>query len=219
MIDHLNKKSHQSYNSGRLSPLYFERSYDSKRYMRTDDIDVKSATTKPIIPVKHPEGFKDETSMIEYRQIPKQVKLLVQQGRLPFTRRYGREKYGDDKDYSGGSILYHINQTERDVDPDMRTRRFKAEVRRSEPGAYSTKSNSVRSMHEIDNINLINPKSINSTLAHVSQKQIIEEIIKPKISDGSTKVPNSRFADRSNRSIAGNNELLNNQLKSAHKGI
>ena len=214
MIDHIKTKSHQSYNSGRVSPLYFDRSYDSKRYMRTDDIDVKSSTSKPIIPSKHPAGFSDKTNMIEYKQIPKQVKLTVQQGRLPFTRRYGREMYGEeDNNYAEHSILYHANQTEKDHDKDMRTRRFKAEVRRSEPGAYSTKSNSVRSMLDADNTNLINPKSMNNPIEYTSQKQIIDDIMKPKMVEGSSQVPNSRFADKSNRSIAGNIELL----KSSHK--
>uniref|UniRef100_A0A7S3JAI2 Uncharacterized protein n=1 Tax=Euplotes harpa TaxID=151035 RepID=A0A7S3JAI2_9SPIT len=148
MLNHLKSKSHQSVNSGRITPLHIERTYDSKRYLRVDDINLKNIRDKPIIPVKQPAGLQDETNMIEYKQIPKQEKLLVQQGRLPFTRRYTKEKYGSDyKNYTQESILYHINQTAQDVDPDMRTRRFKADVRRTEPNAYSSKAESKRSLH------------------------------------------------------------------------
>lgn len=113
------------------------------------------------MPGQLPAGFKDETNMMEYRQIPKQQKLLVQQGRLPFTRRYTIEKYGNDAFLpSGDSILHHVNQTDKDIDPDMRTRRFKADVRRCEPGAYSSNSRSQGSMHTINQIPSTNQENI-----------------------------------------------------------
>lgn len=84
--------SHTLANSGRITPLRMDRSYDSRRYMRVEDLDLKKKPGKVIIPIKEPEGFKEETNMLEYREIPKQQKLLVQQGRLPFTRRYTKEK-------------------------------------------------------------------------------------------------------------------------------
>lgn len=133
VLNQFKTNSHTISNSGRITPLRLDRSYDSKRYMRVDDIDPKNKRGKIVIPVGLPAGFKHESNMIDYRSIPKQQKIATQLGRLPFTRRYTQEKYGNDQTISSGpSILYHINQTEKDNDPDMRTRRFKSELRRYE---------------------------------------------------------------------------------------
>ena len=128
--------------------------------------------------------------MIDYRTLPKQEKLAAQLGRLPFTRRYTKEKYGNDQTASSGyNFMHHINQTEKDVDPDMATRRFKADVRRSEPGAYSSKANSIRSV------------SNSSRAPPISQHQILNQI---KYSPPEQ----SPYVDPSNRSYRKNSRLL-----------
>lgn len=138
--------------------------------------------------------------MIEYRQIPKQQKLLVQQGRLPFTRRYTTEKYGNDAFVpSGTSILHHVNQTDKDIDFDMRTRRFKAEVRRSEPGAYSSNSRSQESLRTVPHI------------PPTSQESILKEITQPPVPIKSPyAVEPSRHSIRnsSNRVSLSNRKIL-----------
>jgi len=154
-------------NSGRMSPLDINRTYDSKRYMRVDDIELKGRPGKIEIPSKLPEGFKEDTNMIEYKHLPTQLKITTQLGRLPFTRRYTKEKYGDDPaSYSGPSILYHINQTDKDNDPDMCTRRFKSDVRRSEPNAYSEKAHSIRSGYSSHQLQPINQSQILNQILH-----------------------------------------------------
>eukprot|EP00344_Euplotes_crassus_P004837 CAMPEP_0197014282 /NCGR_PEP_ID=MMETSP1380-20130617/69677_1 /TAXON_ID=5936 /ORGANISM="Euplotes crassus, Strain CT5" /LENGTH=260 /DNA_ID=CAMNT_0042439181 /DNA_START=380 /DNA_END=1160 /DNA_ORIENTATION=+ len=154
-------------NSGKITPLKMDRSYDSKRYMRVDDIDVKRRG-KIIVPVSIPQGLKKDSNMIEYKGIPKQRKLLAQQGRLPFTRRYTKEKYGNEQPYNNLSLLHHENQTERDIDPEMRSRRFKAELRRAE-STSTYNSQSVRSIKPMEH-----PPS-----SHHSQIMQSPSLIKP----------------------------------------
>jgi hypothetical protein len=168
ILHQINSNNHSLSNSGRLTPLRIDRTFDSKRYMRVDDLDLKKRPGRLIIPSKLPEGLKEESSIIDYRTLPKQQKLLAQQGRLPFTRRYTKEKYGEDSSLTQASILYHINQTDKDHDPDMCTRRFKAEIRRTEPNAYSS---------QISNYSMQDPREIPSS----HQSRLIEEILKPKI--------------------------------------
>lgn len=135
------------------SPEQLGRRFDSSRYMRVADIEDKNRPGKIVVEKMPPAGFKEDTTMMEYAKIPKQVKLLAQRGRLPFTRRYTKEKFGDETmSRMPDNILHHVDQTHNDHDPHMKTRRFKADVRRSEPGAYSSVSSSSRSLPRIDEV-------------------------------------------------------------------
>jgi len=202
LLHNMNTKSHTLANSGRVTPLRIDRNYDSKRYIRVDDLDLKKKPGKFSIPQQHPAGFKDEINMLEYKDIPKQMKLNAQQGRLPFTRRYTNEKYGYSQTMpSSGDILHHVNQTHKDNDPDMKTRRFKADVRRSEPGAYSQYSascgNSRRNASEIPSTN---------------QSQILEEITRsqaPVVEQAPHHI-SRRSVDQSNRARVSNRKYLVN---------
>jgi hypothetical protein len=102
--------------------ININKSYDRSNYMNVGDITTKRLPERLMSPIQSPEGFKDETNMIEYKDLPKQIKLKAQQGRLPFTRRYGKERYGHDSEWLfkyQRDILHHVNQTEKDNDPDM----------------------------------------------------------------------------------------------------
>mmetsp|Transcript_21758 Transcript_21758/g.19273 ORF Transcript_21758/g.19273 Transcript_21758/m.19273 type:complete len:178 (+) Transcript_21758:656-1189(+) len=121
--------------------------------------------------------------MIDYRSIPKQQKMVAQQGRLPFTRRYTKEKYGEEDSYmSSPSFLYHENQTDKDHDRDMSSRRFKAEIRQSQDGSsYSSKSmKSLKTISEIPSMRsqIVKNQSQPNQLKHISKQKKQLEIIK-----------------------------------------
>lgn len=157
--------------------LNINKSYDRSNYMNVGDITTKRLPERLMSPIQSPEGFKDETNMIEYKDLPKQIKLKAQQGRLPFTRRYGKERYGHDSEWLfkyQRDILHHVNQTEKDNDPDMCTRRFKAEVRKKRPNRSHNCSPS-----ELPNVSMLNTQS---------QKSILDAILNQRDAQNSDRM-------------------------------
>ena len=57
VMSDIKNNSHTLPNSGRLTPLKLDRSYDSRRYMRVDDIEEKRRG-KIAVPVELPPGLK-----------------------------------------------------------------------------------------------------------------------------------------------------------------
>ena len=176
IMNSIEKNSHTLPNSGRITPLILDRRYDSRRYMRVDDIDPHKPG-KIIVPVGIPKGLHEGSNIMEYKGIPKQQKLKAQQGRLPFTRRYSKEKYGDDNIRNNDhSILYHINQTDKDFDRDMNSRRFKAELRGSQDPNSSYSNVKSRSMRSIKIAKEIPPSKQRRVVPNSSQLNKLRNI-------------------------------------------
>ena len=71
-MNNLKSNNHSLVNSGRVTPLNLQRNFDSKRYMRVNDLDLKKKPGKVIVPQTVPEGLENDADLIRYKQIPKQ---------------------------------------------------------------------------------------------------------------------------------------------------
>ena len=57
LLNDMKTNSHTLANSGRITPLRIDRSYDSRRYMRVEDIDPRLKPGKIVVNIQPPSGL------------------------------------------------------------------------------------------------------------------------------------------------------------------